>query len=330
MKKIVITGGAGFIGSQIVERFVDSNPDAKIVVLDKMTYAADVRNILHLMTDRRIELKVGDICDLQTCMRVMEDADLVIHAAAESHVDNSFGNSFEFTKTNVAGTHSVMEACRLARVPKIIHVSTDEVYGEVPSGAADEDTVLKPTNPYSASKAAAEMIVNGYRQSFKIPLIVVRANNIFGIRQFPEKIIPKFIISLLMGHKVTIHGNGNNKRHFLSAHDFAGALELLVKKGEIGGCYNIGTTEEYKNIEIARMICGVFGLDPEQHITFVTDRPFNDARYAVDWGKIKALGWKPHRTLHAELPSIVQWYIENIERYEKTPVRIVNDPRQMA
>ena len=251
MKKIIITGGAGFIGSHIVEHFVENYPEAEIVVLDKMTYAADIRNLLHLVSDNRIRLMVGDICDLDTCYRAVEGADLVIHAAAESHVDNSFGNSLEFTKTNVVGTHCLMSACRQAKVDKIIHVSTDEVYGEIIDGKADENAPLKPTNPYSASKAGAEMIINGYMRSYNLPVVIVRANNIFGIRQFPEKIIPKFLLSLMTGKPLTIHGNGQNSRHYLCARDFAAALDLLAHKGEIHGYYNIGTTDEYTNLEIS-------------------------------------------------------------------------------
>ncbi len=316
MKKIVITGGAGYIGSHIVEHCVAAYPQSKIIVLDKMTYAADIRNLLPYITDKRVELVVGDVCDLDTCLRVMKEADLVIHAAAESHVDNSFGNSFEFTKTNVAGTHSVMEACRHGSVKRIIHVSTDEVYGEVLEGAATEDTILNPTNPYSASKAAAEMIVKGYRQSFKSPVVIIRANNIFGIRQYPEKIIPKFIISLMMGRKLTIHGNGLNVRHFLSAHDMADAILLLAEKGEEGGCYNIGTEEEYQNNQMARMICDIFDVDFIDNVTYIQDRPFNDFRYAVEWSRISDLGWSPRHSLVKELYSIADWYAKNIERYE--------------
>lgn len=316
MKKIVITGGAGFIGSHIVEHFVARCPGAEIVVLDKMTYAADIRNLLHLMTSRHIQLIVGDICDEPTCARAVKGADLVIHAAAESHVDNSFGNSFEFTKTNVAGTHCLMEACRREGVAKIIHVSTDEVYGEVLSGKAHENDTLRPTNPYSASKAAAEMIINGYRQSHKIPVVIVRANNIFGIRQFPEKIIPRFLTLLMTGQKLTIHGSGENRRHYLSAHDLAEALELLVTKGELGGIYNIGTTEEYTNLEMAHMMLDLFGLPYEENIIFIPDRPFNDFRYAVDSKRISDLGWQRKRSFKTELPSIAGWYANNAERYD--------------
>lgn len=323
MKKIVITGGAGFIGSHIVRHFANTYKGAEIVVLDKMTYAADVHNLLDLMTEKRIHLMVGDICDFDTCLRAVKGATLVIHAAAESHVDASFSNSMIFTQTNAVGTHCMLEACRQAEVPRIIHVSTDEVYGQVLDGHAAEDAPLRPTNPYSASKAAAEMILSGYLQSYKLPVVTVRANNIFGVAQFPEKIIPKFLISLMMGRKLTLHGSGMNRRHFLSAWDFAEALDLLSKFGEIGQCYNIGTTEEFTNIEMATMISRQFGLDIKDTVTYVEDRPFNDFRYAVEWSAIAALGWEPKRSLTKELPVIAQWYADNLHRYEKgKPVRL--------
>ncbi|MCB9978089.1 MAG: dTDP-glucose 4,6-dehydratase [Rhodospirillales bacterium] len=315
MKRIVVTGGAGFIGSHIVDHFCEAFPDATVVVLDKMTYAADIRNILHGIESRRVELVVGDICHLESCLRAVRGADLVIHAAAESHVCNSFDNSFEFTRTNVLGTHCLMEAARQAGVPKIIHVSTDEVYGEVVEGSAHEDSPLRPTSPYSASKAGAEMIISGYLKSFRLPVVTVRANNIFGTRQFPEKIIPKFTLALLTGKSLTLHGSGQNRRHYLCARDFARALEILATKGEIGGIYNIGTVEEYTNIEMAGLLCGLFGLDANEVITFVDDRPFNDFRYAVDWSKISALGWEPRRSLRRALPEVVQWYADNFFRY---------------
>jgi dTDP-glucose 4,6-dehydratase len=316
VKKITITGGAGFIGSHIVEGFAARYPGAKITVLDKMTYAADVRNIFELMTAGRVRLTVGDICDIETCARAVKGADLVIHAAAESHVDNSFGNSLEFTRTNVWGTHCMMEACRVTKVPKIIHVSTDEVYGEVLEGAVDENAMLKPTNPYSASKAGAEMVVGGYWQSYRLPVITLRANNIYGIRQYPEKIIPRFIMLLTKGEKLTVHGTGKNIRHYLSAIDLAGALDLLVKKGAYGECYNVGTPEEYTNLEVAEMICAELGVKMEDHVEFVNDRPFNDRRYALDWSRITKLGWKPEHSLKKDLPGMVAWYVANMDRYE--------------
>jgi dTDP-glucose 4,6-dehydratase len=316
MKKIVITGGAGFIGSHIVEKFADLYPQAQIVVLDKMTYAADIRNIDDLVRSNRVHLVVGDICDMATCLRVVDDADLVIHAAAESHVDNSFSSSMEFTRTNTLGTHCLMEACRVSEVPKIIHVSTDEVYGEIREGSVDETTNLNPTNPYSASKAAAEMIISGYRQSFKLPVVTLRANNIFGIRQFPEKIIPRFIMLVMTGQKLTIHGTGEYSRHYLSAHDLTNALHVLVTKGVLGEKYNIGTTEEYTNLTMAKMICDIFGVPVAENLIHVNDRLFNDARYAINWDKIAGLGWKPQHSLKDELGSIARWYADNHSRYD--------------
>ncbi len=329
MKKIVITGGAGFIGSHIVDEFAESYPDAKIVVLDKMTYAADIRNIRHHIEHKNFELIVGDICDAHTCQRALQGADLLIHAAAESHVDNSFGNSLEFSRTNVVGTHCLMEVCRQLNTPKIIHVSTDEVYGEILEGAVSEDALLNPTNPYSASKAAAEMIINGYIQSFKLPVVMIRANNMFGTRQFPEKIIPKFMLMLMQDQKVTLHGTGQNKRHFLAVRDFTNALNILVEKGVIGECYNIGTTQEFKNIQIAEMLCGLFGLQSKDYITYIEDRPFNDGRYAINWDKITALGWKPEILLEDQLAVMAQWYFKHFDRYNENRGGIIHPPKKM-
>jgi UDP-glucose 4,6-dehydratase len=324
MKKIVITGGAGFIGSHIVDEFMESYPNSKITVLDKMTYAADIRNIRHHIENKNFELIVGDICDTHTCEKALKGADLIIHAAAESHVDNSFTNSLEFSRTNVVGTHCLMEACRTLKIPRIIHISTDEVYGEVLEGTAYEDALLKPTNPYSASKAAAEMIINGYIQSFKLPVVMIRANNMFGTRQFPEKIIPKFMLMLMRDEKLTLHGNGKNKRHFLAVRDFTNALKILAEKGKVGECYNIGTTQEFENIQIATQICGLFGLNTEKYITYVEDRPFNDGRYAVNWDKITALGWKPKILLTDQLVNMAQWYAENFNRFHEDDESMIN------
>jgi UDP-glucose 4,6-dehydratase len=313
MRKILITGGAGFIGSHICETICASFPDSEVVVLDKMTYAADFRYIMDLVATNRMQLVVGDICDYRLCHKMVEGCELVIHAAAESHVDRSFHSSILFTQTNALGTHTVMEACRVASVPRIIHVSTDEVYGEVLSGDCTEAQMLNPTNPYSASKAAAEMIVNGYIHSFKLPVVIVRANNIFGTRQYPEKLIPRAIMSLLTGRKIPLHGDGSNVRHYLSAYDFADALALLARKGKIHEVYNIGAKEEYTNKDIVRLICRELNADFDASVRFVTDRPFNDRRYAISWEKISELGWKSQRRLKDELPSIITWYRDNLE-----------------
>jgi UDP-glucose 4,6-dehydratase len=313
MRKILITGGAGFIGSHFAEAIAKAFPEHIVVVLDKMTYAGDITHIEHLISNRRVKLVVGDICDYTLCERLVENCDIVVHAAAESHVDRSFHSSIMFTQTNALGTHTIMEACRAVGVPRIIHVSTDEVYGEVLAGEVDETGSINPTNPYSASKAAAEMIVNGFRHSFKLPVIVVRANNVYGIRQFPEKLIPRCIMSLIDGKAIPLHGDGSNKRHYLAAQDFASALVLLVQKGKINETYNIGSREEFSNRDVARMICEQFKLPFQSSVLFVQDRPFNDKRYSISWDKISNLGWAPKCKLPQEIPAIVRWYQQNAD-----------------
>jgi dTDP-glucose 4,6-dehydratase len=315
MSHIVITGGAGFAGSHIVDQVCKAYPHDRVLILDKMTYAGDVRNVSHHVFSNRAQLMVGDVADLDVCRRAVAGARLVIHAAAESHVDNSFGNSLEFTRTNVVGTHSLMEACRQEKVPRIVHVSTDEVYGEVMEGAVDERTVLQPTNPYSSSKAAAEMILRGYTKSYRMPITTVRANNLYGTRQFPEKIIPRFICHMLLGRRLPLHGNGLNRRHYLSAVDFARAVTFVCENGEIGEIYNIGTKEEYTNLQVAEMIASHFGRAAEAVCDFVPDRPFNDGRYSISWDKLAAKGWAPENSLKRDLPQLVQWYRHNLGRY---------------
>lgn len=318
VRKIVITGGAGFIGSHVVERVAVEFPNADISIIDKMTYAADVRNINHLLDwtgPSRVKLHVGDICDPALCRRVTERADLVLHLAAESHVDNSFGNSVQFTLTNTLGTHTLLEACRLNKIPKIIHVSTDEVYGEIASGSHTETDLLMPTNPYSASKAGADMIAMGYIHSYRLPLMITRANNIFGIRQYPEKLIPRFAMLGYLNKKMTIHGTGLNTRRFLDARDFAEALIVLIEKGKFGEVYNVGTDQELSVLSVTELICSHLGLDSKTQVTHVTDRLFNDSRYAVDSQKLRALGWSPRYNLLDELPGVLNWYKSNVHRY---------------
>lgn len=316
MNKILLTGGAGFVGSFVLEAIVEAFPDVETLILDRMTYAADFENISHILERGKRTLTVGNITNLPLCMRLTEGVDCIIHLAAESHVDNSFGNSLEFTLSNTLGTHTLLEAARQNSVPLFVHVSTDEVYGEILSGDSKETDNLQPSNPYSASKAAAEMIVGGYQQSYSLNVITVRANNIFGIRQFPEKIIPKFIMQLLCGKKITVHGNGSNSRKYLAAEDFAQALLLLIKKGQAGEIYNIGADYEFTNLLVAEMICANLDVPIASVLEFVSDRPFNDQRYSVDCSKIRNLGWSPEINFTKALPGVVEWYRNNFHRYK--------------
>ena len=313
--KILITGAAGFIGSHVFDHFSNLYPDAEITILDKMTYAANKKNIPSIETKSHHNLVIGDLIDLDICLDTTKDKDLVINLAAESHVDNSFNNSIIFSRSNALGTHTLMEACKQNNVKKIIHVSTDEVYGENIDKPFIEDDRLNPTNPYSASKAAAEMIVKSYHTSFKLPVIVVRANNIYGIRQFPEKIIPKFILRCIEGKSLQIHGDGSNLRHYLSAIDFASALEILLIKGEEGQAYNIASDLELSNLEVADLIKDQFH-NKKIDIEYIDDRPFNDSRYAVNDSKLRDLGWSPKRNLKTDLPEIVEWYKNNLNWFK--------------
>ncbi len=305
-KKILLTGAAGFIGSHVYDLFSEKYCEAEITILDKMTYAANIRNIPQITVNKKHKLVVGDLTDMDICLKATKDIDLVINLAAESHVDNSFDNSIIFSKSNTLGTHTLMEACKRNKVERIIHVSTDEVYGENMGDPFLEGDILNPSNPYSASKAAAEMIVNSYFKSFDLPVIVVRANNIYGIRQYPEKIIPKFIVNCIKKEPLKIHGDGLNSRHYLSAIDFANALDLLSKNGREGEIYNISSDQELTNIAVSKLIKSFF--DYEIDVIHVDDRPFNDKRYSVNDNKLRNLGWAPNFNLMDDLPEIIKWY----------------------
>jgi len=315
MKKIVITGGAGFIGSHLVNFFYNKYKKSNIYVIDKLTYAGNLQNIKLPLKNKRINFIKLDICNSKMMLESLSNTDILINAAAESHVDNSFGNSKIFSKTNIIGTHTLLEACRFNNVKKIIHISTDEVYGETKKGKSNEESNLYPTNPYSASKAAAEMIIKSYISSYNLPIIVLRPNNIYGIRQYPEKLIPKTIFLLSNLKKVPLHGNGKNIRHYLSIYDFLLALDIILKKGKLYETYNIGSDTFFTNLEIVNLICNHMKLNVNEYINFVDDRPYNDSRYAINSNKIKKLGWKNYYSLLSDFSKLINWYKKN---YKKT------------
>ncbi|KAL0075216.1 hypothetical protein J3Q64DRAFT_1810837 [Phycomyces blakesleeanus] len=239
--------------------------------------------------------------------------DIIFHLAAQTHVDNSFGDSFEFTKNNVMGTHVMLEAAKVHKVRRFIHVSTDEVYGEVVSRPdCAEDTILAPSNPYAATKAAAECLVKAYHMSFGLPIMITRSNNVYGPYQYPEKITSKFVCSLLRRGKCYIHGQGHNSRKYLYAADVADALDVIFHKGSVGETYNIGSAFEISNLMLAKRLIGMFGYTQEQqvndHLEFVQDRAFNDKRYAVDCSKLEKLGWAPRMGFDDGLRKTIEWY----------------------
>lgn len=315
MKKFLISGAAGFIGSHVCEHIAKRFPKAEIVAIDKLTYAGNKFFLKKLLNKKNFIFIKSDISDTNKYISHLNNTDCAINIAAESHVDNSFRNSIKFTKTNTLGAHIFLQNCINRKAKKVIHISTDEVYGNKIKGTSHETDSMNPTNPYSASKAAAEMIINSYKYVYKKDIIIIRANNIYGTRQFPEKLIPSCIVSLLKNKKIPIHGNGKNLRHYLSIYDFCNALTIIVKKAN-KGVYNIGTEDSYKNIQIAKKICQLMNK-LFSNIKFTKDRSFNDRRYSISSKKIQKLGWKPKRKLFDELEIIVEWYKKHKKIFNK-------------
>jgi dTDP-glucose 4,6-dehydratase len=315
MKKIFITGGAGFIGSHISEEILKTFKKSKIIIFDKLTYAGNKKYIKNIINSNRVKFVKGDIKNYNSYTKLLKNVDLAINVAAESHVDNSFTNPISFTLTNTVGAHTFVLNCINNKVNKIIQISSDEVYGEKLSGKCNEKQKIDPTNPYSASKAAAEVIINSHKFAYKKEILTIRGNNVYGIRQFPEKLIPRSIISLLRNKKIPLHGNGKNIRYYLSAKDFAKATCLLIKRKN-KGIYNVGSEESYANIQIALKICEILNKNPKKFIKFVKDRPYNDRRYSISIDKIRKIGWKPENQLLKDLPEIINWYKKNLNLYK--------------
>lgn len=293
---ILVTGGCGFIGSNFINYMLAKHTDIKIYNLDCMNYCASETNVAVHTNYRLIK---GNITSKDLVLHILHEykIDAIIHFAAQSHVDNSFDNSLQYTTDNVYGTHVLLQASKeYGRLQKFLHFSTDEVYGEVDleHPGCHEKSLLNPTNPYAATKAAAEFLVRSYYHSFKLPVVIVRCNNVYGPNQYPEKLIPKFIKLLKQGKKLTIHGKGDTRRNFIWAEDVATATECIFYKGEVNEVYNIGTSQEYTVLDVARILVDKMTDDKslDTHIEFVEDRPFNDFRYSVDTTLLKALGWE--------------------------------------
>lgn len=314
--KILITGAAGFIGSHVAETIFKRFKKARLILYDKITYAANIKYVKNIINSKRVYFVKNDLLNYKILEKNLKNVEIAINVAAESHVDNSFGNSLLFTKTNTLGTHSFLEACRKQNVRKIIHVSTDEVYGEnLKKIPFKENQILNPTNPYSASKAAADMIVNSYNHSYKLNVITVRANNIYGIRQYPEKLISKTIFNFLKNKKMTIHGSGKSIRHFLSVNDFCGGLIKILDNGKPNTIYNIAANKSFYIMDIVKMISEQLEVDFKENIVFVKDRPFNDKIYKINCNKLKKLGWREKENLEKSIPEICEWYKKNLKLF---------------
>ena len=297
IKNVLITGGCGFIGSNYLNFCVKYYPNIIFHNVDKLDYCANINN-LDIVDHQNYKFYNFDINNSEFINYILKEnkIDVVIHFAAQTHVDSSFDNSIQYTLDNIIGTHTLLESCRLyGGLKRFIHMSTDEVYGEVNihhQGCYETD-VLNPTNPYSATKASAEMLVNSYIYSYKFPAITIRCNNVYGPNQYPEKIIPKFIKLLKENKKLTIHGNGLSRRSYIHVYDVIKAIDIILYKGNVGEIYNIGTKTELTVLEIAyiliKMIKNIDYYPP--YLDYVTDRPFNDFRYVVNFDKLLALGW---------------------------------------
>jgi dTDP-glucose 4,6-dehydratase len=314
-QSVMITGGCGFIGSNVLSYLANKYKAIEFINLDKLDYCSSESNVE--ITDKsKYTFYKGNINDTKLTREILQkhSIDTVIHFAAQTHVDNSFGNSVQFTEDNVLGTHNLLESCKeYGKIRRFIHISTDEVYGEVNDdhlGCDEESSLLNPTNPYAATKASAEFVVRSYSHSFKLPIIITRGNNVYGPHQYPEKVIPRFILQLMDNQKCTIQGEGTAKRNFIHVSDTATAVEAILLHGTIGEIYNIGTSNEYTVREIASIL--VKKLKPndkfEDWITFVKDRNFNDRRYNVKAQKLLQLGWSEKVKFDEGIDATVEWY----------------------
>ena len=319
--KLLVTGGAGFIGSNFVrmaltDKFPDFNVE-QLTVLDLLTYAGDEENLKPVASHKRYKFIKGDIRDLELAKKLMQDADQVVHFAAESHVDRSIEGGSEFVSTNVMGTQVLLDAAKSSNIKRFVHVSTDEVYGSISEGSWPEDHPLLPNSPYSASKAGSDLLVRAYNRTHKLDTVITRCSNNYGQYQFPEKVMPLFITNIIEGKKVPLYGNGLNVRDWLHVDDHCRGIALALTKGRAGEVYNIGGGTELTNVELTHKILKAMGVG-EEFIQPVEDRKGHDLRYSVDISKInKELGYSPQVNFEEGLEQTINWYKSNEAWWKK-------------
>ena len=314
---ILVTGGCGFIGSNFINFLLSTYDDIFILNIDKLDYCADTNNVL-CNDPKKYQLVISDINNTSFVSSMLRryNIDTIVHFAASSHVDNSFGNSIQFTEDNILGTHSLLECAREYRKIKLfLHISTDEIYGEVDRnhpGCEEEKSLLNPTNPYAATKAAAEFLVRSYYHSFKLPIIITRSNNVYGPNQYPEKLIPRFITNLLQNKICPIHGEGLSRRNFIFSEDVCKAVDTIMRKGKINEIYNIGSSDEYNVLEVLQHLLTLLDIDKtmDEVSEMVEDRLFNDFRYCVNSTKLENLGWKQETSFIEGLIKTIEYYKE--------------------
>jgi len=308
--RLVVTGGAGFIGSNFVRFMLRRYDDLEVVNLDKLTYAGNLENLRDVEDDARYTFVKGDICDAAVVRQSLQGADAVINFAAETHVDRSISGPQDFISTDVLGTHTLLEAVREQSIARYVQISTDEVYGSTETGSFTEESDLAPSSPYSASKAGADLLVLAYHRTYGAPVLITRSSNNYGPWQYPEKIIPLFITNAIDEQALPVYGDGLNVRDWLHVDDNCAGIDAVLREGALGEVYNIGGGNEVENLTLTRRILELLGKSPEL-IRYVTDRPGHDRRYAIDCGKLRALGWSPATPFETGLESTVSWYRDN-------------------
>ena len=311
MTNILVTGGAGFIGSNFVLYALETHADWRITTLDKLTYAGRRENLRDVEHDPRHTFVQGDVADASVAAPLVRAADIVVHFAAETHVDRSLQSAGEFITTDVHGTFVLLDAARTApNLRRFIQISTDEVYGSVETGASRETDELRPRNPYSASKAGADRLAYSYWATYDVPVVITRASNNYGPQQFPEKVIPLFITNAISDRPLPLYGDGLNVRDWLHVQDHCRAIDMLIDHGTSGEVYNVGGGNEVRNVDLTHRILEILGK-PDSLIQPVTDRPGHDRRYCLDTSKLTAVGWQPEADFDEGLQQTVAWYIAN-------------------
>lgn len=314
---MLITGGAGFIGSNFVRYVLDKYPDHEIINLDALTYCGNLENLSEVEDNPNYRFIKGNITDKKLVNDLVSDTDYVLNFAAETHVDRSIEDPEIFINSNIMGTQVLLEAAKKYKIQKFLQISTDEVYGTLERGYFTEETPLAPNSPYSASKAGADLMVRAYHETYNLPVNITRCSNNYGPYQFPEKLIPLMISNALEDKPLPVYGDGLNIRDWLHVHDHCTAIDLVLNQGKSGDIYNIGGNNEKKNIEIVKLILEILEK-PENLITYVKDRLGHDRRYAIDSSKIqKDLGWKPSYNFNEGIQETIQWYVDNRQWWEQ-------------
>ncbi|MBN1967615.1 MAG: dTDP-glucose 4,6-dehydratase [Anaerolineae bacterium] len=312
MQNILVTGGAGFIGSAFVRYMLEVHPDYHVVVLDKLTYAGNLDNLRLVQDSPRYRFERGDIADREVLRDVVErhGIDTIVNFAAETHVDRSILDPDAFIRTDVVGTYALLEAMRTLDVERMLHVSTDEVYGDVSEGWSVESDPFLPNSPYAASKASAELMIRSYHQTYGLNVVVTRGSNTFGPYQYPEKLLPLFITNAVDDAPLPVYGDGMQMRDWLYVEDHVAGIALVLHQGVAGEAYNVAGENEQHNIDVIRMLLAALGK-PESLLRYVIDRPGHDRRYAMNCDKLRALGWQRQHAFEEALRDTVRWYVEN-------------------